>query len=38
VIDEKQTEIVSQRPEILAEIYNGMTDAEKDQFLSIIEN
>lgn len=38
VIDEKQTEIVVQRPEILVEIYNGMTDAEKDQFLSMAQN
>jgi len=38
VIDEKQTEIVAQRPEILAEIYNGMTDAEKDEFLRLTEN
>ena len=38
VIDEKQTEIVSHRPEILAEIYNGMTDAEKDEFLSMTQN
>jgi len=38
VIDEKQTEIVAQRPEILAEIYNGMTDAEKDEFLRLTGN
>lgn len=38
VIDEKQTEIVAQRPEILAEIYNGMTDAEKDEFLRMTGN
>lgn len=38
VIDEKQTEIVAQRPEILAEIYNSMTDAEKDEFLRLTEN
>lgn len=38
VIDENQTVIVSQRPEILAEIYCGMTDAEKDHFLSMTEN
>jgi len=38
VIDEKQTEIVCQRAEILAEIYNGMTDAEKDKFLEMTEN
>lgn len=38
VIDEKQTEIVAQRPEILAEIYNDMTDAEKDEFLRLTEN
>lgn len=37
VIDEKQTEIVSQRPAILAEIYNGMTDAEKDEFIRLTE-
>lgn len=36
VIDEKQTEIVSQRPEILVEIYNGMTDAEEVKFLDLI--
>lgn len=33
VIDEKQAEIVAQRPEILVEIYSGMTDAEKVKFL-----
>lgn len=38
VIDEKQTEIVAQRPAILAEIYNGMTDAEKDEFLRLTGN
>ena len=38
VIDEKQTEIVNQRPEILAEAYYDMTDAEKDQFLSLTNN
>jgi hypothetical protein len=38
VIDEKQTEIVAQRPAILAEIYNSMTDAEKDEFLRLTEN
>lgn len=38
VIDEKQTEIVAQHPEILAEIYNGMTDAEKDEFLRLTGN
>jgi hypothetical protein len=38
VIDEKQTEIVAQRPAILAEIYNGMTDAEKDEFLRMTGN
>lgn len=38
VIDEKQTEIVNKRPEILAEIYNSMTDAEKDKFLRMTEN
>ena len=38
VIDEKQIEIVAQQPEILAEIYNGMTDAEKDEFLRLTEN
>lgn len=36
VIDEKQTEIVAQRPEILTEAYCGMTDAEKDKFLDLI--
>lgn len=34
----KQTEIVAQRPAILAEIYNGMTDAEKDEFLRMTGN
>ena len=38
VIDEKQTEIVAQRPAILAEIYNDMTDAEKDEFLRLTGN
>lgn len=38
VIDEKQTEIVAQRPAILAEIYNGMTDAKKDEFLRMTGN
>lgn len=38
VIAEKRTEIVSQRPAILAEIYNGMTDTEKDEFLRLTEN
>ena len=37
VIDEKQTEIVAQRPEILAELYHGMSDREKDEFLTLIE-
>lgn len=38
VIDEKQTKIESKLPERLAEIYNGMTDAEKDEFLRLTEN
>ena len=38
VIDEKQTEIVAHRPAILAEIYDGMTDAEKDEFLRMTGN
>lgn len=38
VINKKQTEIVAQCPEILAEIYNSMTDAEKDEFLRMTEN
>ena len=38
VIAEKRKEIVPQRPEILAEIYNGMTDAEKDKFLRMTGN
>lgn len=38
VIDTKQTEIVTQRFAILAEIYNGMTDAEKDEFLRLTGN
>lgn len=38
VIDEKQTEIVAQRPEIIAEIYSGMTDTEKVKFLDLISN
>lgn len=38
VIDEKQKEIVSQKPQILAGIYNSMTDAEKDEFLRLTGN
>lgn len=33
VIDEKQTEIVNARAEIIADIYNSMTDFEKNEFL-----
>ena len=38
VINKKQTEIAAQRSEILAEIYNSMTDSEKDEFLELTGN
>lgn len=37
-IDEKQTEIVSKQSEILAEVYNGLDCASKDEFLRLTEN
>ena len=37
-IDEKQTEIVSNETEILAELYGGMCYSKRDEFLRQIEN
>lgn len=38
VIDKKRTEIANQEVETLAELYNGMTCAKKDEFLKLTEN
>lgn len=38
VIEEKQTEIKSELPAILAELYHNMPDSKKDEFLKLIED
>lgn len=38
VIDEKQTEIVAQHTAILAEMFNSLTDSQKDEFLRLTGN
>lgn len=38
VIEEKQTEIKSKLPATLAELYHGMSDSKKDEFLTLIED
>lgn len=38
VIETKRAEIAAKRVETLAEIYNGLTDSEKDEFLRLTGN
>lgn len=38
VIEEKQAEIKNELPATLAELYHGMSDREKDEFLNLIED
>lgn len=38
VIDEKQTEIVNGQVEALAEMFNGLTASQKDEFLRLTDN